>query len=142
VAGVVTVNPTLGTDRKIAVLAPLLSRVLPCTPGIASDVKADGVQEIAYRWVPLRAFVSLSDLWRITVADLKRIVCPVLTFRSRVDHVVEASSGRVLLAGATSCAISERVLDNSYHVATLDNDRQIIFADSLKFIHTHALLLG
>ncbi|WP_370652664.1 alpha/beta hydrolase [Frankia sp. Cj5] len=139
VAGAVTVNPSLGTDRKISVLAPLLSRIIPAVPGVASDIKAHGEREIAYQRVPLRAYVSLSHLWRVTVAELGRIVCPVLTFRSRVDHVVEASSGQILLAGAASCTVSERVLEDSYHVATLDNDRQTIFEESREFIRTHAL---
>ncbi|WP_322747422.1 MULTISPECIES: alpha/beta hydrolase [unclassified Frankia] len=140
VAGAVTVNPSLGTDRRISTITPLLSRIIPGIPGVSSDIKARGVREIAYQRVPLRAYVSLTDLWRVTVPDLGRVVCPVLTFRSRVDHVVEASSGQILLAGATSCDISERVLEDSYHVATLDNDRQTIFDESLAFVQTHAVL--
>ncbi|WP_131747498.1 alpha/beta fold hydrolase [Frankia sp. Cppng1_Ct_nod] len=142
VAGVVTVNPSLGTDRKVAVLAPLLSRIVPCLPGISSDIKAPGVDEVAYGRVPLRAFASLRELWAVTAPDLGRIVSPVLTFRSRVDHVVEPSSGRILLAGATSCTVSERILEDSYHVATLDNDQKTIFEGSLEFVRTHAVVSG
>ncbi len=142
VAGVVTVNPSLGTDRRVAALAPVLSRFVPCVIGVGSDIKAPGTEEIAYRRLPLRAFVSLRELWTVTVADLGRITSPILTFRSRVDHVVEAMSGRILLEGATSCAVSERILENSYHVATLDNDRQTIFQGSLQFVDTHTVVSG
>ncbi|MBL7501130.1 alpha/beta fold hydrolase [Frankia sp. CNm7] len=138
VAGVVTVNPSLGTDRWDARLAPLIARVRPSVPGIASDIKAAGAREVGYDRVPVRAFISLQELWRITVPDLSRIVCPVLTFRSVVDHVVEPSSGRRLLAGVTSAPVTERLLPDSYHVATLDNDRETIFQGSVEFVRVHA----
>ncbi|OHV35920.1 MULTISPECIES: alpha/beta hydrolase [Pseudofrankia] len=134
VAGAVTVNPSLGTDRWDAKIAPLLAKVRRSVPGIASDVKADGVAEIGYDRVSVRAFVSLRELWKITVPDLRRIVSPVLTFRSVVDHVVEPSSGRRLLAGVTSAPVTERLLPDSYHVATLDNDKETIFRGSLDFV--------
>ena len=41
--------------------------------------------------------------------------------RSRVDHVVEPDSGR-LLTRAASTDVREVILEDSYHVATLDND--------------------
>jgi carboxylesterase len=61
----------------------------------------------------------------------------MLVFRSRVDHVVPPVSGKWLLEGATSSDVRERVLENSYHVATLDNDAPAIFAESLAFIREH-----
>ncbi|MBL7491537.1 alpha/beta fold hydrolase [Frankia sp. AgB1.9] len=138
VAGAVTVNPSLGTDRRVARLAPLIARVRPSIPGIASDIKAPGAVESGYDRVPVRAFVSLMELWKVTLPDLPRIVSPVLTFRSVIDHVVEPSSGRLLLAGMTSAPVTERLLPDSYHVATLDNDRQAIFEGSLEFLRAHA----
>ncbi|ABD12446.1 esterase/lipase [Frankia casuarinae] len=136
-AGLVTVNPSLTTDRWHAAFAPLLSRVIPAVPGVAGDVKAEGVPEVGYDRVPLRPFASLRQLWAVTRPELGRIVCPVLTYRSVVDHVVEASSGAILLAGLRAPA-EERLLENSYHVATLDNDRETIFDGSLEFVRRHA----
>jgi carboxylesterase len=138
VAGAVTVNPSLGTERLDAKLAPLIARILPSVPGIGSDIKASGVTEVAYGRVPVRAFASLKELWKVTLPDLHRIVSPVLTFRSVVDHVVEPSSGRRLLAGVTSAPVTERLLPDSYHVATLDNDKQTIFDGSLEFVRALA----
>jgi len=136
-AGIVTVNASLRTERKIAILAPLLSKVISSTPGIASDIKKPGQDEVAYDRVPTRAFASLRELWTVTRADLGRITCPVLAYRSRVDHVVEESSGRVLLAGLRNAPVEERILADSYHVATLDHDAPTIFAGSLEFARSH-----
>lgn len=137
VAGLVVVNASLATGRLDARLLPILSKVLASAPGIASDIRADGVTEVAYDRVPLRAAASLRDLWSVTRRDLHRIVSPVLDFRSREDHVVEPLSGRVLREEAHGCDVEERTLDNSYHVATLDNDKETIFAGSLDFVRAH-----
>jgi carboxylesterase len=136
VAGLVTVNASLSTERRSAALAPLLAPLVPAIPGVAGDVKAKGVPEVGYDRVPLRPFASLRRLWAVTRADLGRIVSPVLAFRSVVDHVVEPSSGALLLAGVRA-PIEERLLPDSYHVATLDNDKETIFEGSLEFVRRH-----
>jgi carboxylesterase len=59
-------------------------------------------------------------------------------FRSRVDHVVEPLSGLLLQAGATSTTVREVILEDSYHVATLDNDAQRIFDLTMEFIQEQA----
>ena len=137
-AGLVVVNASLGSDRRDVKLAPALSRVLASRPGLGSDIKKEGVTELAYPRTPLKAFASLQRAWPVVCADLHRITCPVLVYRSRVDHVVEPVSGRLLLAGLAGGSVEERVLDNSYHVATLDNDAPTIFAGSLEFVRAHA----
>lgn len=138
VTGLVVVNASLASDRRDVRLVPTLSRVLPSVPAIGSDIKKPGVTEQAYPRTPLKALASLQKTWPVVCADLHRITCPVLVFRSRVDHVVEPVSGRMLLEGLAGGTVEERILEDSYHVATLDNDAPTIFAGSLEFIQAHA----
>jgi carboxylesterase len=138
VAGLVVVNASLGTDRRDARLAPLLSRFVPSFPGIASDIRKPGVTELAYDRVPLKAVASLQAAWPVVARDLPRISCPVLAYRSRTDRIVPASSGQALLAGLAGGTVEERVLEDSYHVATLDHDAPTIFEGSLAFVWAHA----
>jgi carboxylesterase len=132
VAGVVTVNASLATARKDAKLLPLLSKVVASFPGIGSDIKKPGVTEQAYPKIPLKAAYSLQQAWPVVRADLPKITCPVLVFRSEIDHVVEPISGQALREGCVHA--EERVLLDSYHVATLDNDAPTIFDGSLDFV--------
>ncbi|TDW94107.1 carboxylesterase [Kribbella pratensis] len=134
VSGLVLINPSVRTDDKRLALLPVLSRLVPSFPGISNDIKKPGVDEGAYDRMPLRALHSLSQLWRITRDDLAKITQPVLLFRSTVDHVVEPSSGRAVLSSISSRDVTETLLEDSYHVATLDNDAPRIFADSTAFI--------
>lgn len=137
-AGIIVVNTALATERKDAFLLPYLKNLIPSFPGVGSDIKKEGVQELAYNRLPLKAAHSLQQLWKVARADLAAITCPVLVYRSATDHVVEPLSGRLLLAGLTSTKATEVVLENSYHVATLDNDAPTIFEGSVAFIRQHS----
>ena len=137
VAGAVLVNPSFFTTRKDAKLLPLLRFVVPSLPPIAGDIKRPGVSEPAYDRLPVRAAWQLSKLWAVTKADLERISCPLLVLTSRHDHVVETANSTRLLETASSADKRQVWLEDSYHVATLDNDLPVIVKESLAFIETH-----
>jgi carboxylesterase len=133
VAGLVLVNPSVMTLRKDAAFLPVLSKIVPSMPGISNDIKKSGATELAYRRLPLRAAASLSKLWQVVRGDLDRIDQPLLLVRSAVDHVVEPVNAATILAGVRSADVREVVLPDSYHVATLDNDADVIFSSSIEF---------
>jgi carboxylesterase len=136
-AGLVLVNVAYGTMRKDASLARYLASAVRSRPGIGSDIKKAGVTELCYDRTPLRAFVSMQAMWRLVIADLGKITVPILYFHSAEDHVVDALSAKLLHAGATSTTVREVSLPDSYHVATLDNDAELIFTGSVEFISEH-----
>lgn len=134
--GAVVVNPSLATERRDAAFARYLAWAIPSFPGVANDVKKAGADEGGYDRVPLKAFVSLQELWGLTVGALGDITCPVRLYRSRIDHVVEPRSGQLLAAGLRA-PFEEIVLEDSFHVATLDNDAPTIFDGTVDFITAH-----
>jgi len=134
VRGLVLVNPSLMGEHPLLKALPLLKRVLPSYKGVASDIKKPGVTEVGYGRLPTRSVASLVQLWAATRADLDKVTQPVLVFRSSVDHVVEPSSCRTLIAALGTDRVEERVLHESYHVATLDNDAPEIYAGSVEFV--------
>jgi esterase/lipase len=138
VAGLVVVNPSLLTRRLDARLLPVLARVTGSWAPIGSDIKKTGVVEQAYDRMPLRGMMALRRLWRTTRADLHRVTAPVLAFTSVDDHVVEPESTDVLLAGVSSADVTRVALEDSYHVATLDNDAPLIFDRTAAWVRAHA----
>jgi carboxylesterase len=134
VAGIVVVNPALFTTRKDAKLLPLLRWVVSSLPPIGNDVKQPGVVEPAYDRLPVKAAYQLSLLWRATNADLPRITQPLLVLTSREDHVVETENSTRLLDRAGSADKRQIWLEDSYHVATMDNDFPRIVTESLAFL--------
>ena len=138
VSGLVLVNPSVAPDTKLFLLAPVLKLVVPSLPGIASDIKKEGVTELGYTRVPVRAAATLPALWRLTQSRLSVVTQPVLIYRSTVDHVVGPASMRVLQAALPAAQLTVRECPDSYHVATLDNDAPAIFAGSLDFVRAHS----
>lgn len=132
--GVVVVNPSVSTEDPRRAILPLLQVVFPSVSAIADDIKKPDTTEHAYDRTPLKALYSLSQLWKITRNDLAKITQPLLLFRSVTDHVVEPSSSRRVLQAISSRDVTETLLENSYHVATLDNDAPRIFADTAAFV--------
>ena len=134
ISGVVVVNPALATKRKDVKLLPVLKRVIPSFPGIANDIKKEGVEEHGYTRTPLRAAASMMGHWPRLVSTLSNITAPMLYFRSTEDHVVDELTQPLVTGRVSSSEIIERKLENSYHVATLDNDAEQIFEESAAFI--------
>ena len=134
VCGLVLVNPALTSDNAALRAVPLLKHVVRSRPGLANDIKKAGMDEGGYDRVPLRAVHSMMGLWKATRADLAKVTQPILIVRSAVDHVVDASSARLIVSRVSSRDIQERLLHDSYHVATLDNDAPQVFAWSVEFL--------
>lgn len=134
VAGVVAVNPAVALHRFDVKLAPVISRILPSYPAIASDVKKEGVVEDAYERTPLKAANSQFKAWKQLISDLPRVTAPLLYLRSTEDHVVDGASEPVILGNISSRDVTVVRLENSYHVATIDNDAPTIIEESAAFI--------
>ncbi|MET4001375.1 MULTISPECIES: alpha/beta hydrolase [Arthrobacter] len=141
VAGVALVNPGLTFADKRAAYSGLLKFVLKSVPAIGDDIKAANINEGAYSRTPVAAVHQLSALFTDTARLLPQITAPTLVFRSTVDHVVPDSSIDVLKAGLHNAQLTLVPLENSYHVATMDNDAPQIFSQSADFFrrNTHAI---
>jgi carboxylesterase len=89
--------------------------------------------ESAYPELPLRAALSLFEGVEEVEARLDSVICPVLLFTSKQDHVVDPKSSDVLLERVKG-PVEQVVLERSYHVATLDYDRDEIEARTVEFL--------
>lgn len=133
VSGVALVNPAVNIDRTDVKLLPALKYLIPSFPGITDDIKKPGEKEYGYSKTPLRATHSMLGGFKTLRAELDRVIAPILMFHSAEDHVVDPSSARIITENVSSAELTERVLTDSYHVATLDNDAPAIFAESAEF---------
>ena len=101
-------------------------------PGVGSDIAMEGSAESAYPELPLRAALSLFAAAVEVESALESVTCPVLLFTSTHDHVVDPKSSALLVKRAKG-AVEQVVLDRSYHVATLDYDKDEIEARTVEF---------
>ncbi len=95
-------------------------------PGVGSDIKDPKVTELAYADVPTVCLNDLLSLVLATSSMLKEITCPTLVIQGREDHVVPAANALQIVNGVSSDELRLLWLNESYHVATLDNDKDRI----------------
>lgn len=104
---------------------------------IGSDIKKSGVIELAYEKTPVRSIGEIVKLMGIVKGDLKKVSCPTLIFVSEEDHVVPPNNSQIIYDEISSQNKQLLHMNESYHVATLDNDQSFIIEKTLQFIREH-----
>lgn len=136
VSGVILINPAIASrDRRIPVAARL-HRILPAQPGIASDIADPAGRERGYERFSVTSLKTMTDLWKEAQSGLARIDAPTLLMRSLNDHVVDDLTAKILRARLPR--LQEIALERSYHVATLDHDRELIVEEAAAFIQSNS----
>jgi carboxylesterase len=134
IAGIAVINglvePAAPELRQMVDM--MVAQGVPEVPGIGSDIALPDMAEVAYDRTPIVCTVSLLDQLPALKADLAKITSPVLILTSLQDHVVPTVSSDTLAAGVSGPV--ERVsLERSYHVATLDYDKELIERETVAF---------
>jgi carboxylesterase len=135
VAALVCVNPatTRQGDDVIEMLEDFVAQGVDVVPGIGSDIADPDASESAYDGTPVRPLLSFMDGLAGIQDGYGEMRMPLLLWTSRQDHVVEpAQSER--LAAEYGGPVDHRWLERSYHVATQDFDRDLIFLESIEWM--------
>jgi carboxylesterase len=135
IAALVLVNPLIQPPDAdtIGFIDAMIDGGDEVAPGIGSDIALEGVVETAYPELPLRAARSLFAAAGEVLDHLGSVTSPVLLFSSAEDHVVPPVSGDRLVEGVKG-PVERVVLERSFHVATLDYDKDEIEARTVKFV--------
>ncbi len=135
VAGIVLINAAVSSEH----IRPLAGDGMPrFLDAIGSDIRATGVEELAYDRTPRRCVAELLTLLDQTRPRIADVTCPALILSSREDHVVPPADSQYLLDHLGSPDKRLVPLEHSYHVATLDNDGELIRQACADFIRAHA----
>ena len=135
IAALVLVNPLIEPPDAdtVAFIDAMIEGGDEVAPGIGSDIALEGAVESAYPELPLRAARSLFAAAGEVAAELGSVTAPVLLFSSTQDHVVAPVSGDRLVEGVKG-PVERIVLERSFHVATLDYDKDEIEARTVAFV--------
>ena len=151
VAGVALLSPAMATrrvppwlraplgvvgvlDQRIGLVRAAVSRVV-LTKGL-SDIADDVVRggHPGYRHVPFRALLQLLALQRIALADAPKVTQPALVVHATQDHTAPIAAARLLFDRLGSTEKRLVVLDDSYHVVTVDRERERVLAEVTAFV--------
>jgi carboxylesterase len=134
--GLVLVNPMIHVKGVPVELAFFLSRLQKMRTSVGDDIKRPGVTEWGYDALPTRGVYQLLKMLRITRRNLNKVTIPVQLFHSVEDHTLPVTNTEIILNEIGSANKSRIELVNSYHVATMDYDQELIFQNSLTFIES------
>lgn len=138
IAGVIVVNASVYTKDPRAKLAPILGRLPISVKGVGNDVADPSMKELCYAKIPTRAAAQFLAGQAGVCARLGQIRAPALIFVSRRDHVVDPGNARFIADHISSTDKEIVTLERSFHVATLDYDRDLIVERSAEFIARRA----
>jgi carboxylesterase len=135
IAGLVCINPLAQPQvaEIIEMLRGLVDAGTPVIPGIGSDIADPNASESAYDGTPLEPLLSaLVDGVEPLSHEYAGMQTPLLLMSSPQDHVVEPVQSDYL-AGSYGGTVERITLENSYHVATQDYDKELVFKSTVEF---------
>ena len=135
VAGLVLINHAvlLNPDWRLA-FVPLLKWLIPSVPGNPSDIKDPDAPNVHYKDNSLKGLHELIRLMAAVRSGFGDIHQPTLILKSREDHVIPVRSAEMTFEKISSHDKNLIWLENSYHVATMDYDKDIINRETEAFI--------
>lgn len=136
IAGVVLVNPACpppgSTGEMLEGLEALAESGVEVMDGIGSDIADPDSSELAYEQTPVRPLIDLFTNAGAVAEQLDQVRCPVLLMNSPDDHVVDPSHSEHIAAAVTG-PVERVTLERSFHVATLDHDKELIEERAVEF---------
>jgi len=142
VAGIAMLSPALFLDRKAAamltmmrLLGSLTHRIFLSSSG--SDIRDDAARRIhpSSRLMPLSGPINLLALERIVRPRISDLRLPALIAHSHQDHTCPYDRNVEFLMGHIGSAQKRLVeLHESYHVITVDMEKERVAAEVLAFV--------
>ena len=133
-AGIICINPAVQPDPgMVDLVAGMVEGGMDRMDAIGNDVADPEVVELAYDQTPLPPLLTMFEAASAVGAELGKITSPMLLMTSPQDHVVPPTDSDVL-AAAVSGPVERVSLDRSFHVATIDYDRDLICRTALEFV--------
>ncbi len=133
IAGLVCVNPVVEVpDDLLGPVQEMLDGGVDRIPAIGGDVADPDQREKAYDATPLRPLLSLAAAGAALGPEIVRITRPLLILTSTQDHVVDPTNSDKLAAGVSG-PVERVTLERSFHVATIDYDRDLVNERAVEF---------
>jgi len=135
IAGLVCINPATQPQAPevIEMIQGMIDGGTDVMPAIGSDIADPDAHESAYDATPLRPLLSMVVDGLAPLAECyPSMRQPLLLLNSPQDHVVEPVQGDYLAANYGG-PLERILLERSYHVATQDYDKDLVFSSTVAF---------
>lgn len=140
IKGLVTIAGFVQTRDPRRFAAPLIRILVKALPNIANDIADPDQKEIAYDKLPTGGAYQMLKVLKRAQAALPQINVPILIMHSHNDHTVLPFNAEVI-HGTVASEDKELVwMDRSYHVLTMDYDRDEVVERTWAFIRDRSEL--
>jgi carboxylesterase len=138
VDGIVTLAGMVFSKDPRRFLAPVIKRVTASLPGVGNDIADPAGKEIAYDRLPTAAADQVLAYVKKAKAALPWVNAPILVMHGRNDHTVHPSNAEYIYEHVGSTDKELLWLERSYHVVTLDYDKDVVAEKTFGFIKERA----
>jgi len=136
--GIIIINNACLFKNPSLIFLPVIKLIVSSVKPISSDLKDPNCKEIAYNRTPTKGLHELFKLIKIMKKNLFKITQPILIFKSKEDNIIPVKSATYVYDRINSKNKDFIWLENSYHVATMDFDKDIIVEKSISFIEKNS----
>ena len=134
VDGIVALSTFLLPKDPLRFLAPVVRRVVRSLPGKANDIADPEQRELAYERLPTGAAWVMLQFVKQARQNLGAVRSPILLIHSHNDHTAHPSTAPLVYDSVSSEDKQLVWVDDSYHVITLDRDRDEVYRRTYEFI--------
>lgn len=137
--GVIALAPGLFFKEKKTRFLPLVSKFIRYRrkvngPDIHDEQERINQKPYSYDKTPLKAAYQLKQMFEHLINDLPEIYAPAMLIHSTQDHVIDYKSSEYIYDNISSENKKFLTLKESYHVLTLDLEKDIVVGEIEKFI--------
>jgi carboxylesterase len=135
VSGLIALSPAIKLRSRLGPLLPIISRFISLKRK-TSDIKdpVARARHPSYDRQSLHAANSLRDLLKRLPEDIPSLRAPLLVIVSSEDHVVDPGGARRLVEEAGSKDKRIVMLDDCYHVITVDREAERVRSEVVGFV--------
>lgn len=137
IKGVISINaPIFIKIPAVGILAPIARLICKNIPKVNShwNKELNDQGRFNYSATPIDAFQSMWQLRHKVVKGLNSITIPLLVMQSALDETVRSDSGSFIAARAVNAPVEYLELTSSRHVATMDQEIELIAGKIAEFI--------
>jgi carboxylesterase len=131
--------------RALHYLLPMLRRLVKIPEEDPYGIKNERLRAIVkkrfergdnfhYAWMPLQSVWQLDRLRRRVLLKLSSVLCKTLILHAKDDEVSTDRSAFALQAGIGGNRADVVILDNSFHMVCIDNDKEIVANSVMRFL--------
>ncbi len=134
--GIVLLAPGLFFKNKLTSMAKYIVHIKKMFNKNGPDISDEQEKRkvVTYKQIPTTSVIELDNLFKHVADDLEDVYCPCMIIYSKQDHTIDPKSSKEIYNQISSKNKRILCLEKSYHLLSLDIEKDIIKKEIYNFI--------